>query len=84
MNNIKLGTQVRDTITGFEGVAIARTTWLHGCARVTVQPKELRNGTPIESQVFDELQLEKVRKKPVSSSDDRIGGPQDDAKALSR
>jgi hypothetical protein len=34
---IILGSYVRDVITGFEGVAIARTRWLYGCSRIGVQ-----------------------------------------------
>ncbi len=33
---IKLGQEVRDNITGFQGVATARTLWLHGCERILV------------------------------------------------
>lgn len=54
---IKLGTRVRDTITGFEGVAVARTVWLYGCSRIAVQSPELHEGKPIEAQWFDEGQL---------------------------
>jgi hypothetical protein len=34
---IKLGTSVRDTITGFEGVATRRTETLHGSTQVFVE-----------------------------------------------
>ena len=34
-----LGDEVKDTITGFKGIVVARTEWLNGCARVTVQPQ---------------------------------------------
>jgi len=34
---IKLGIRVKDSITGYEGVAIARTDWLYGCVRITIQ-----------------------------------------------
>jgi hypothetical protein len=54
---IKLGTRVRDTITGFEGIAVARTVWLYGCSRIAVQSSELHDGKPIEAQWIDEEQL---------------------------
>lgn len=56
---IKLGTKVRERVSGFEGVAVARTTWLTGCDRYTVQPTGLdKAGKPFESCTFDEPQLE--------------------------
>ncbi len=56
---IKLGTKVTDSITGFSGVAIARTEYLYGCVLVQVQPTGLHEGKPVESQNFDEQRLGK-------------------------
>lgn len=61
---LKLGQKARDTITGFTGVCVARTEWLYGCVRWTVQPQELKDGKPIESQTFDEPQLEATDPPP--------------------
>lgn len=33
---IDLGSRVRDTVTGYEGVATGRGTWLTGCDRYHV------------------------------------------------
>ena len=61
MRAIKVGSRVRDRITGCEGVAVARTVWQHGCPRITVQPELLRDdGTPVDTVVFDEPQVEAV------------------------
>ena len=46
---IKLGQKVRDTITGNEGTVVARTEWLHGCVRVTVQHEGGKDGCPFEA-----------------------------------
>lgn len=54
---VKLGDLVRDKITGYTGIAVARTEWLHGCVRVTVQSQELKDGKPVETSTFDEPQL---------------------------
>ncbi len=63
---VKLGNKVRDTVTGFEGVAIAKHEFLHGCVRISVQPQSLHDGKPVEAQVFDEPQLDLVEEsKPV-------------------
>lgn len=57
MDEINVGDVVRDTVTGFEGIAVAITKWLHGCMRITVQPQKLHDGKPIEPQTFDAPQL---------------------------
>ena len=65
MTKIQLGQKVRDTITGYTGVAVARTEWMYGCVRITVQSQELKDGLPTEGYAVDEPQLELVEdKKP--------------------
>lgn len=89
---IELGYKVRDLITGFEGIVVAITRWLHGCDRVTVQPDVLDdNGKVKEAVVFDDASLEVLeeRKIPVANHtvkevERRTGGPQNDAIALRR
>lgn len=56
-DGVNLGDLVKDTITGFEGVVIGETRWLYGCRRFTVQPRDLKDGKPIEPVSFDEPQL---------------------------
>jgi hypothetical protein len=79
MNDIQNGDTVRDTITGFTGVAVAITTWLNGCTRITVQSKSLHEGKPIEPQTFDTEQMEVIAAPRIASSanarDDKPGGP---------
>jgi len=65
---IKLGEKVRDEITGFEGIAIARIEYLNGCVRYEVKPKILKDGRPIEGEWIDEQQL-------VAKSKAKTGGP---------
>jgi hypothetical protein len=38
---VKSGDLGRDVMTGFTGHVVARTTWLHGCARLGLEPAEL-------------------------------------------
>lgn len=52
-----LGTMVRDTITGFEGMAIARMVYLNGNVQVHVQSAMMNNGVPVEAQWIDEYRL---------------------------
>lgn len=74
---INLGDTVRDTITGFKGTAVAKTTWIHGCDRVTVQPTIDNDGKLPSSECFDIMQLEcltpSTLKKKTSKRDP--GGP---------
>lgn len=71
---INLGDEVEDTITGFTGVVIGVTKWLHGCRRLAVQPRELREGKPVDPVSFDEPQLRLVRPEVAAGTSDR-GGP---------
>lgn len=50
-----LGEKVRDKITGFEGIATARTEYLFECVRVCVET--LQDGKPTEAW-FDEQRLD--------------------------
>ena len=59
---IKLGSTVRDKISGFTGIATGRTTYLFGCVRVTVTPVKIKEDGSLtgEDYCFDEPQLEVV------------------------
>ena len=66
---INLGARVKDTITGFEGIAVSRVEHLYGCVRYSVQPTKLnKDGKPIENEWFDEAGLEVLVKKAVATS----------------
>lgn len=87
----KLGDLAKDSVTGFKGVVVACCEWLHGCARLTLQPQELdKDGKPRETQTFDSLQLVVVKEKAVAAQQIRTGaaaatgGPNDDRAALRR
>jgi hypothetical protein len=60
---ITLGARVRDRISGFRGIAIARTCWLHGCVRITIAPEKVETGGKLLSnETFDEPQVEYIDK----------------------
>jgi len=69
MPEVKLGSKVKDKITGLTGIAVARTCWLHGCVRVTIQPQELKDGKPLDNYTVDEPQCEVIEeeKKPAAA-----------------
>lgn len=71
---IRLGDEAKDTITGFTGVVVAETKWLHGCVRLTLQPRELKDGQPHETRTFDLPQLVLVGKKAAKGTG-ATGGP---------
>lgn len=75
-----LGDEVKDQITGFSGILVCRTQWIHNCNTYGVKPPELKDGVPQEVQYFDEPQLEVVVKEVIKPKRD-TGGP---SKAISR
>ncbi len=76
---IKLGSRVRDNITGFTGIATGKVEFLHGCTRILIEPEKLEdNGKPVEGQYFDEQRVEVVKDKEIKVSKDSsatTGGP---------
>lgn len=76
-NKIELGQKVMDTVTGFTGIAVARTEWLHGCARVTIQPPVDKDGKVPDNNTFDELQI-KVVEEVEDEPERETGGPNPD------
>jgi heat shock protein HspQ len=57
---IELGSTVKDNITGFTGIAVARMTHLHGCVHIAIQPVELKDGRPQKEYLFDEQRIDVV------------------------
>lgn len=76
---IELGSKVKDKVTGFEGIATARTEWLTGCVRISVQPIVRKGGSLKAEEWFDESRL-KVLTRPTAElrAVRALGGPQRD------
>lgn len=81
-STIDFGDTARDTITGLEGVVVCKTQWIHGCLRIGLQPREVKDGKPVEATYFDEPQLvlvSKVEGRKVDTSTPQTaskpGGP---------
>jgi len=72
---VNLGDKVRDVVTGLTGIAVGRTQYLQGCARIAVQPQELKDGKPVEASWFDEPQLEVVEVGAIKPKGEKPGGP---------
>ena len=82
-----LGQEVKDIVTEFQGVVIARTQYLNKCIRYGIQPTKLKDGKPLDWEYIDEEQLEEtssgiddkiknIFKKSKSSGGDRRDCPQ--------
>lgn len=74
-NKVNLGDECEDTVTGFNGVAVAITQWLNGCVRVTLQPRMAKDGKVPESITFDAPQLKVLKAKKVDQGPRNTGGP---------
>lgn len=75
---IQLGSKVKDSLTGFAGIAISRTEHLYGCVHIGVQPETMHEGKLIPSEWFDEQRLDVVEERlPAVSKDSSAtsGGP---------
>lgn len=69
---VEIGSKVRDVVTGFQGVVLARTTWLYGCKRVLVASMSLHEGKPQEDVWLDVQRIEfveQVMQPPAKASD---------------
>ena len=77
MTKVKLGQEVRDKVTGFQGIAISITEYLQGCKRIEVQPKVDKDGKLMDMACFDEPQLEIVGSGILAEKDiiKKSGGP---------
>lgn len=69
-----LGDEVRERITGYAGVVLARTHWLHNCNTYGVKSHELKDGKPIDAIWFDEPSLELLEAKTMTPKR-TTGGP---------
>lgn len=70
-----LGVKLRDRVSDFEGIAIARYEYLNGCIRYALGGK--KEGDKLPEFVFDEAQLEEVQAEPVKVKAKDTGGPRD-------
>ncbi len=76
---VTLGKTYKDSISGYEGVAVSRATYLYGCVRVLLSPTSLKkDGDFLPDAWFDEPQLISVRaKKSINTKKTKkvTGGP---------
>lgn len=70
----ELGDRVKDTVTGFTGVAVCVIRWLNGCLRVGIQSAEMKDGRPVDAYYIDAEQVVLVESK-VATLCEPSGGP---------
>lgn len=80
MAEVTLGDRVKDPITGFQGIAWSRISYLTGCDRIEVMKETTQQSEGKEIMtilVFDEPQLKivKRRAKTVEVEKNKTGGP---------
>jgi len=63
---IHLGDKVRDKVTGFTGIAVAKTEFINGCIQFNVAPKCEKSNKQIEELSFDENFLEVIKKNEIT------------------
>lgn len=68
---VELGQKVKDRVTGFNGIAIARVEYLNGCVQILVRPKMVKpaKGDNLEypnAIYIDVEELDAVGKKILS------------------
>ena len=71
---IELGDKVRDKITGFTGIAVAKTEFLNGCIQFNVLPKQKEKDKMPEEIGIDVGSLEVINPKRIRIRKKDTGG----------
>jgi len=72
---IKLGSKVKDKITGFTGIVTGYVRYLSGCNQALVVPPLDKDGKLQEANWFDEQRLEKADDSIVTLDNGKTPGP---------
>lgn len=80
----ELGKKYKDTLSGFEGTAIAVIKYITGCIQYELKAYGLHEGVPLKAQWFDEIRLEQVDESETVLPEGPNGGPADHPPAPSR
>lgn len=74
MTEIKLGDKVKDKITGFVGIAVARTEYINGCVQYSVIQKVGKDNKMMEDISIDQETLEVIKPKKKKIKKSPTGG----------
>ncbi len=78
MTNIKLGSKVRDKVTGFTGIATAKIEYLNGCIQICIKPPVGENNIMPDVEYVDIDQIEILEEEKITFLKKLTGGPQRD------
>jgi hypothetical protein len=67
VNNFALGDEVKDVVTGFQGVATGIHKWFTGCDSVTIAPPAKNDVLP-STQAFDVTRVVLVKARAAEKS----------------
>lgn len=77
---IQLGDRVKDSISGFTGIAQGHALYRFGCAQFLITPDRLKDdGTELASSWFDEQRVVLLDKLSPATPAPPSGGPQANA-----
>ena len=74
---IRMGSKVRDVVTGLEGIVTARCEYLTGCVQFCVVPRSTDGKMP-DGSYIDEQRLERIEGGALELENVAAGGPQRD------
>lgn len=74
-DKFNFGDEVKEVITGFKGIVVARYVYMNGCVRYEVQPRTTKDGLPLDGKVYDQEQLALVKAGVVKIAAQPTGGP---------
>ena len=72
MAKIKLGTKIKDNITGFVGFLTARCEYINGCVQYEITPETLKDGVPQKEYWLDEQRVEIIKKEEKKAPETRV------------
>lgn len=76
-STIQLGDRVKDSVTGFTGIAQGHALYRFGCAQFLVTPEKIKeDGSLLDAHWFDEQRIELVEKLAPATPAALSGGPQ--------
>ena len=71
---IQLGKKYKDKITGFEGVATGRATYISGCDQVLLAPKCADDGTAKDAHWYDIQRVDPLEGEAISLDNSKTPG----------
>jgi len=70
-----LGDELKDQVSGYVGVVVARTQWLNGCKRYTLDSQTMVDGKLVDSISVDEQQLTLLTRRKIDVGQDKYAEP---------